>query len=106
MKILLWYKQHFDYYCLGKSPVVDNEIDQIRSERGFMKTIFEETIYDPCPLLNRNKNTSSNLERKQVICSRKEQLMTIDKDSNLGKLEQEAWISRLWEMFKCDDKDI
>lgn len=70
-----------------------------------MKTIFEDRIYDPWSPLDRNENKLSNVERKQIILSRKEQLMTIDKDSNLGKLEQEARISRLWEKFKRDDKD-
>ena len=70
-----------------------------------MKTIFEERIYNPWLPLNRNKDKSSNVERKQIILSRKERLMTIDKDSELGKLEQEAWISRLWEKFKRDNKD-
>lgn len=31
--------------------------------------------------------------------------MTIDEDSDLGKLEREARISRLWEKFKRDDED-
>ena len=104
MKVLLRFEQHFDDDCLGKSPVVD-KIERFRKESGFMKTIFEDRIYDPWPPLDRNKNKSSNVERKQIILSRKERLMTIDKDSNLGKLEQEAWISRLWEKFKRDDKD-
>lgn len=104
MKVLLQYKQHFDDDCLGKSPVVD-KIERFRNERGFMKTIFEDRIYNPWPSLDRNKNKSSNVERKQIILSRKERLMTIDEDSNLGKLEQEAQISRLWEKLKLDNKD-
>ena len=46
MNVLLQYKQHFDDDCLGKSPVVD-KIERFRNERGFMKTIFEERIYNP-----------------------------------------------------------
>ena len=80
MNILLQYKQHFDDDCLGKSPVVD-KIERFRNESGFMKTIFEERIYNPRPSLDRNKNKSLNVERKQIILSRKEQLMIINKNS-------------------------
>ena len=104
MKVLLRFEQHFDDDCLGKSPVVD-KIERFRNECGYMKTIFEDRIYNPWPPLDRNENKLSNVERKQIILSRKERLMTIDKDSNLGKLEREAWISRLWEKFKRDDKE-
>ena len=54
MKVLLWYEQHFDDDCLGKSPVVD-KIERFRNECGFMKTIFEDRTYDPWPPLDRNK---------------------------------------------------
>ena len=104
MKVLLRYEQHFDDDCLGKPPVVD-KIERFRNECGFMKTIFEDRIYDPWPPLDRNENKLSNVERKQIILSRKERMKTIDEDSDLGKLEQEVQISRLWEKFKRDNED-
>ena len=104
MKVLLRYEQHFDDDCLGKPPVVD-KIERFRNECGFMKTIFEDRIYDPWPPLDRNENKLSNVERKQIILSRKERMKTIDEDSDLGKLEREARISRLWEKYNRDDED-